>query len=595
MTRRTGAILVALLALVPLARIIATYPVFSQTVDEPVHVAGGFDWLTAPRYDYDPEHPPLARAFFALDAWLHGARIPAEIGIRGNALLYRQDHYIRNLAGARAGNLPFFLAALAAVGLWARRLFGEAAALVAMALFGALPPILAHSGLATTDMGPTAFTALSLYALTLWLDAATWPRTLALGLIIGLGLLTKFSFVVYFPLAALALLYVRLRGLQRPRAGRLVALPAIVLLIVWAGYKFDIGILDAAREKTFPPIADEHIAAAYEHTPGYGWVRPDLITRFHEYCAEAESHGRRGIDFPDWAKAAGYPSPLAGRHGHDAMAGLPPPPRPNALLEPFRMAWHGIGAHVPLPAPYFLAGLEYVHWHSSVGHPAFLLGQRSAGGWWYYFPVVWFFKTPLAFVLLTLGGLAWLLRHAPNREAAGVALVPLLLFVPAMLSGINIGIRHLLPVYPFLAVLAAAALVQLWRRRRAAAIVLALAFLAETTLAHPDYLAWFNVAAGNHPERIANDSNLDWGQDLLRLANVANGEHLAPLYLGYFGSAKPRRHIAHFEALRPNTPVHGWVAISEMTLALNGDEFAWLAPYQPVRKIGKSIWLYRIP
>jgi hypothetical protein len=219
----------------------------------------------------------------------------------------------------------------------------------------------------------------------------------------------------------------------------------------------------------------------------------------------------------------------------------------------------------------------------------------SGDGWWYYFPVVWFFKTPLAFVLLALGGIVWLLRPATNREASGVALAPLLMLVPAMMSGINIGIRHVIPIYPFLTIPAAAALAQLWRWRRPVAVVLALGFVAETTLAHPDYLAWFNAAAGSHPEQIANDSNLDWGQDLLRLADAANAEHLAPLYIAYFGSAEPRRHITHFAPLPPSAPVHGWVAISEMTLALNSDEFAWLNAYRPIRQIGKSIRLYRIP
>src|SRR5437588_9209185 len=107
--------LVALLAIKPLARIVATYPVFSQTMDEPVHLAGGFDWLTAPGYDLDPEHPPLARVAFAIDAWLHRARISPEVGLRvarGNALLYRDANHVRNLAAARAGNLPFVIIAL---------------------------------------------------------------------------------------------------------------------------------------------------------------------------------------------------------------------------------------------------------------------------------------------------------------------------------------------------------------------------------------------------------------------------------------------------------------------------------------------------
>jgi len=504
--------LVALLAIVPLARIVATVPVFSQTVDEPVHIAGGFDWLTAPGYDLDPEHPPLARVAFAIDAWLHGARIAPQIGTRaerGNALLYRDARYVRNLAGARAGNLPFFLIAFAAVGLWTRRLFGDATAVVAMALFGALPPILGLAGLATTDMAPAAMVAMSLYLLMLWLDRPSRVRTLLLALAVGLGLLTKFSFVVYFPIAALVLL--AFRRVRPPRD--VFAVIAIASLIVWAGYKFDVGTIADARLRTYPP---------------------------------------------------------------------------NVYVEP------GLFSNLPLPAPYFFVGIEYVQWHSRQGHPSFLLGRMSTNGWWYYFPVVWFFKTPLPFVGLTLAGIALLLRRRRSGEIAGVTIAPLVMLIPAMMSGIDIGIRHILPLYPLLTISVASVGMELWQRRRGFALVAIVWFAAETTLAHPDYLAWFNEAAGTHPERIANDSNLDWGQDLLRLANVANGEQLAPLYVDYFGSADPRRHIARFEVLRPNTPVHGWVAMSEMMLALDHDELRWLDAYRPVRRIGRSIRLYRI-
>ena len=506
--------LAALLAILPLVRILATYPVFSQTVDEPVHIAGGFDWLTAPGYDLDPEHPPLARVMFALDAWMRGASIPPQVGLRaarGNALLYRDAQYVRNLAAARAGNLPFVLIAIAAVGLWTRRLFGDATALVAIALFGALPPILGLAGLATTDMAPAAMTALALYALMVWLDLPSWPRTFFLAVAIGLGLLTKFSFIVYFPLGALVLVVAR--GVSRTVGGlKAAATLLIVAVIVWGGYKFDVGTLADARLRTYPP---------------------------------------------------------------------------NVYFEP------SIASNVPIPAPYFFAGIEYVNWHSRQGHPSFLLGRMSTNGWWYYFPVVWLFKTPLPFVLLSIGGIALLVRR--RGEAAGVAVAPLMMLIPAMASGIDIGIRHILPLYPLLSIAAAHALVQLWRWRCVVAALVVLWFAMETSLAHPDYLAWFNEAAGAHPERIANDSNLDWGQDLLRLAAVANREHLAPLYVDYFGSADPRRHIAQLELLRPNTPVQGYVAMSEMMLALDHDELTWLDAYRPERRIGRSIRLYRIP
>jgi hypothetical protein len=196
---------IALIA-IPLLRIIATYAVFSQTSDEPIHIAAGLQWLTTGKYDLDFEHPPLARVAFAADAALHGEK--ARDGDRtemGNALLERNGQYVRNLAAARASNLPFFLLALVIVGFWTRRLFGDAAALVALALFGALPPVLGHAGLATTDMAGAAATVTALFFFARWLELASWRNALLLAFACGLGLLSKMSFVVFFSTGAVAM------------------------------------------------------------------------------------------------------------------------------------------------------------------------------------------------------------------------------------------------------------------------------------------------------------------------------------------------------------------------------------------------------
>src|SRR5205085_6680192 len=148
MTRR---VLLAILLLLPLARAVSTYHVFNQTHDEPMHVVCGWEWLTT-RSDYrDLEHPPLARAMFAIEPALRGVTALDE------------HNEIRFLNSARAANLVFLIITLIVVTSWTRRLFGDSAALIALGLLGALPPVLAHAALATTDCAAMAMTTLALY------------------------------------------------------------------------------------------------------------------------------------------------------------------------------------------------------------------------------------------------------------------------------------------------------------------------------------------------------------------------------------------------------------------------------------------------
>ncbi len=599
-------LLLALIAL-PLLRIASTFGVFSQTADEPMHVAAGFQWLTTAQYDLDVEHPPLARVLLALDSVVSRARPAGGDALSiGNAILERNNQYRRNLFGARAGNLPFFLLAAAVVGLWTRRLFGDAAALLSLGFFGALPPILGHAGLATTDMAAAATTAAPLFLLARWLDVPSWPNALLVAAGCGLGLLAKFSFLVFFPAGAAALVIAHVVSRRDPWAPRrripqIATGMVIAFVMVWSGYKFSVGSLNEARLNEFAPALPPHAAAEYATKPGYDWVRLDLLERYYRYSEDAAKRVGRGVDFVDWAKAAGYPSPQAGRHGN-TMAGAPPLPSPSIadrLLEPIRSGWQRMAVHQQIPAPLFFAGLELVQRHSSAGHAGFLLGGYRDHGWWYYFPVILFSKTPLAFLVLALAGIVAMIRSR-NAEAVGVALTPAAMLLPALTTGINIGVRHVLPLHPLLTICAAYGAVALWHRWRIVVIVLVAWYFLATALAHPDYMSYFNEAAGRHPERIALDSNLDWGQDLLRLASVVRREHIDHLYLAYFGTADWHHLVPSAEELPQFTPVHGWVAISENELAFGWptnrrDAFAWLRGYEPAVRVGKSIRLYRIP
>jgi 4-amino-4-deoxy-L-arabinose transferase-like glycosyltransferase len=599
--RRREWLIVLALTLVAVGRVIATYHVFSETADEPTHVAAGLDWWRSDRYEFDTEHPPLARVFFALEPYLTGAtmRYDPDRATTGNTVLYRNDRYHTNLEHVRAGNLPFLVIALLAVWLFARIVFDRTTSLAALALFGAMPPVLAHAGLATTDMAVTAFVIAATVAFTLWLANASWRNAAILAIAVATGLITKFSFPVFSGIAAAVMLVMQCRTFRaqwKIRAMQLLVVLSVAAVTIAAAYHFDTGTINDARIKAFQPVTAEAIAARYARVPGYSWVRHDLLGRFWDYSREAEKQGFRGADFVDWAKAAGFPSPLAGRHGK-TMAGAPPIPRPpfaDRIFEPFRAAWQWFATRVRVVAPQFFAGAELVGWHTRIGHPTFLLGRHSNRGWWYYFPVVFFFKTPLGFVFLALAGIVIGIRRGGAHAA--VAFAPLLMFVPAMISSINIGIRHVLPVYPFLCIAAAVAVIAMWRSRRrvlraSLAVLLAWYFIAGA-VSHPDYLAYFNEVAGRHPERIALDSNLDWGQDLLRLASIVSKRRITHLYASYFGSAEWKRHLPQADELPRSVPVDGWIAISEMRMQ-SGD-FDWLRRYTPVQRTGKSIRLYYV-
>jgi hypothetical protein len=119
--------------------------------------------------------------------------------------------------------------------------------------------------------------------------------------------------------------------------------------------------------------------------------------------------------------------------------------------------------------------------------------------------------------------------------------------------------------------------------------------------AHPDYLPYFNQLAGGHPERILLDSDLDWGQDLGRLADTLRSRGVPYVWIAYHGKVDlSRQGLPPFTELPPEQPVTGWVAASLFSLALGEqggpiDSYAWLRPYQPVARVGHSILLYYIP
>jgi hypothetical protein len=562
--RRREALQIGALLVVALAswRLTATYALLSHTVDEPTHISSGLEWLETGTQRLHPENPPLGRIGAGVGSWLAGRALPptGTAPQRGTELLYAADRYLSNLRSARLATLPFFLLMALVVWRWSDQVAGPRAAFVATVAVCSLPPVLAHAGLATTDVPFAALFVLSVWALVGWIEAPGAARSIGLGVALGAALATKFSTLLFFPPVALVALLswgLASRGGPRPDwarmvVGALVVLPAAIL-VLWAAYRFDVGRLDglagAARviESAFP---------------------------------DPESAGR-------------------------------------TLAEQI--------ARLPLPAPGAIHGLLFLKAHTVLGHSAYALGQESEHGFWYFYPLALAVKTPFSFLLLLALGLVGGLRQEGRRawRSLAPALAAMAILAVSMLSTLNIGLRHVLALYPLLAVTAGlgtdALLTTATARRRTAIVALAgVALVWQLALVFttfPDYLAYFNPLAGRDPGRVLVDSDLDWGQDALRLEEVVGRLDVPLLNIAYFGSVRLcELELPELDWLPPGEPVKGWVAISEMYYrdhwrvtysepcdrtrgagrAAPGASYDWLRHHRPVAFAGRSIRLYRI-
>ncbi len=562
-------LILSLFCLLFLAQTVLSIREKSATFDEVVHLPAGYVYLKFGDYSYNPSHPPLLKMLGALPLLFVHVNMPTYEGPwkdyrPGHRFLYEANDADRLLFLGRLAVLPISLLLGCAVFLWTRELFGRGAAAFALLLFSFEPNILAHAPLVNNDMGAACFIFLTMYSSYRLAHRFSIPHLALAGFSLGLALVTKFSTVPLLPM--LLLVGVGIIASRRP-------------MDVFPRGRPPIPVSDRTKKSLIV------LAGAI----GMGILVYGTIWGAYRFRYE-------GVTLPGQTYLVSWDQVLT----------------KERLATPV-IRWMRDARLLPE---------AYLFGFSTIGPSLrrtnfYLMGRLSKEGWWYYFLVSLAVKSPLPLLLLLLA-LPFTLRPLWRNDPIALLclLGPVLIYLGiSSVSRLNIGHRHILPIYPFLFVMVAS--VVPWARRqrmlvKAGLAVLAIWYVVSSVAIFPHYLAYFNELAGGpqNGSKYLVDSNLDWGQDLKGLKQYMDEHGIERVWLSYFGMASPEYYKIAYNYLpsyvifnpQKETQATPYTAISATNLQgiylpLHGekeDYFEIFKQQTPIAKIGYSIFLYRL-
>lgn len=521
---RYAVLVVAILASILAVEIATVARRQSQTWDEAYHILAGYRYWQASDFGVNSEHPPLVKLLATvplLFMQFTAPHAPAGSGkqegfVDARQFLYSNDAG-RILLSCRLAAALFALLLALLVFEAGARMFDPAVGILALLLVVFEPNIVAHGALVDTDVAAACGFLAAVYAFYRYVKNPSVLRLIECGLIFGACFALKHSAVLLLPIFGILILVEVILGQKETsevssgltklasgalrRLARLVGAFALIgvlaWVVLWGVYGFRFSARPAPLQMT-PPLAE------YVHGVGHQPLRNHL---------EAAT-----------------------------------------IL--------GLARFKLLPESY-LYGLADVLTVSEGPRATFIFGRLYPTARWYYFPSAILIKSTLGFLLL-LGVAVFSepVRSGNNRREVLFLVVPAVTYLAvSMTSGLNVGVRHVLPVYPFLILLAAAGAVALARKNRiwfGVIGILVLFHVASSLRALPNDMAYSNEAWGGTARtyQVLSDSNVDYGQGLIAAKDYLEKHQISDCWLAYFGSADPDYYHIPCKALPE--PFAGW-------------------------------------
>lgn len=566
----------------------------SATFDEVAHIGAGFSYLKEFDGRLNPEHPPLIKSLSALPLLFLSANDGLNFDTNqsfwtlenvndrqwaaGNNLLYESG----NNAGKILifSRLPImFLGILFGWILfwWTRKNYSASPAILTLLLYALSPTFLAHSRYVTTDLGAAFAFFLSIIFFINFLEKNNKKSIIYFGLIIGLSLLVKFSLVILLPFFG-----------------------AIVIINAFRPHPPNHPLLTKKRGERRELITLFWVVRFIEKFAIACFIA--LVTIYLFYIPQIWNYSTEQNLADAKFTIGGYKT---------------------AEFAPKIDFWL-LKNKITQPLGQYLHGFLMAAQRTAGGNSAYFLGEVNNKGWIHYFPTLFITKKQIGFYVLILLALLnpLLLPLRKGEKSEKVFLLPLtkgeggqrglgvkwifIIFILyywawSLWSPLNIGIRHILPTFPFIYILVSKSILEWANKNNIKKFFLGAIFIwmaVEIASVFPYFLSYYNQFAGGWRTgyKIATDSNYDWGQDLKRLKKWTEENNIEKIYLDYFGGGSPKYYFGNkYEFWRHEKgppPAGSYFAISANSLVGAENLYYWLKNKKPIDRAGSSIFIF---